>query len=144
MEAVDNYVGVGIKTPNMFNKISGGIDTNTGQDRINQSIRQILSTPVGTRFFLPSFGSRIFEALFEPNDLIFQDLVTLYIKEALSLWEKRINVISITVGDNQGGDMNYTPVNILYNIVNTNITGSYVYPLNRGSYDIGGGGYGNY
>ena len=51
----------------MFDGI-GRTQINTGIDRLVQSMRNIIDTPLGSRFFLPSFGSR--ELIFEQNDFI--------------------------------------------------------------------------
>jgi hypothetical protein len=101
----------------------------------------ILSTRVGERFFMPEFGSRLHEAIFEPNNLVFQDLVDMYVREALAAWEKRITVLDVSVGIEDEG--NIVPVTITYQITNSNMTGTYIYPFNVkddgeiDSYDMG-------
>ena len=57
---------------------------------INESIRQILGTPVGSRVMRRDFGSRIHELLFEPNDQVLQSLAIKYAYEDVIKWEKRI------------------------------------------------------
>lgn len=70
-----------------FDATTGSTVSNSGMERINQSINHILSTRIGTRFFLPDFGSKLYTLIFEPNDFILYDLLKRYIKEALEKWE---------------------------------------------------------
>ena len=101
-----------------------------GEDKLHDSIRMILSTRVGERFFVPEFGSKLHLALFEQNDMVCRDLIEMYIREALDRWEKRIVVTNVDVGIEN--DDNIVPVTISYKISNSNIEGSYVYPFNIG------------
>lgn len=119
-------IGSGIQYPNPFNQSTGGVSVSTGEDRINQSLSLILSTPVGTRIFNPLFGSNLKSALFE--NLVDTSLLTVYIQDAISQWEKRIAVTSIQVVQDSFNPHQYN-VSISYNIVSTNVSGSYVYPF---------------
>lgn len=136
---LDNYqieiIGSGLKTPDSFNLTSGRVDSNTGAERINQSICHILSTPIGFRFFLPEFGSRIHELVFEPNDYILEDMLELYVRESLTKWEPRIKVLEVR--PHVIRFENEVPINITYNLVNTNSIYNYVYPFNRQVYELG-------
>lgn len=130
-----NIIGTGLKAPESFNPTSGRVESNGGVERINQSIRHILGTPVGFRFFVPEFGSRIHELIFEPNDYILRDMLILYVNECLTRWEPRIKVLEVNpvVIEHQ----NEVPINITYNLVNTNSIYNYVYPFNREIYALG-------
>lgn len=125
----NTWIGEGISFPNPLDPVTGGITSNTDVQRINQSIRNILSTHIGERFFNPEFGSNLRSLIFEQNDLIFQDLAQVYIKQALGRWEPRIEVLTISVGvfdyDNE------VPIDIVYKITNTNMVHNYVYPFRR-------------
>lgn len=127
-------IGTGLQVPDSFNDTSGKVRYNTGVDRINQSIVHILSTPVGLRFFVPEFGCRINELIFEPNDYILEDMLILYIKEALTRWEPRIKVLEIAPVVIEHN--NTVPIHITYNLVNTNSVYNFVYPFNRQVYEI--------
>lgn len=128
-------IGTGIRFPEPFDDSTGRAVTASGLDKINNSILHILGTPIGTRFFLPEFGSRLYELVFEPNDSIFSDLAVLYIKDALNKWEPRINNINVYPMINEHD--NHVPIKISYKLINTNIVGNFVYPFNRDSYEIG-------
>lgn len=93
---------------------------------INQSIAIILGTPKGTRFMLPEFGSRSTEILFEPNDEVLFDLLTLFISEALDEWEKRIKVLKVSCTSD---DITVVMCEISYKVLASNEIESYIYPF---------------
>lgn len=130
----EELLGKGLKYPKVFNKESKSTNICKNIDKVNQSINMILSTKIGTRYFIPSFGSKLYELIFEPNEYIFQDMAELYIKEALSKWEPRITVIAVDCFAVKG--TNEVPITIHYKLANSNIDYNYVYPFNRKIMDI--------
>lgn len=136
-EFIRKRIGEGIQMPMPFSSVTGGVQTNNENNRIHQSIYYILSTIPGERFFLPEFGSKLHLCVFEPNDHILNDLIKLYVTEALTKWEPRITVLAVE--PRAETEDNILPVFISYRINSTNIQDNYVYPFNRGSYNIGGG-----
>lgn len=133
-------IGEGLSYNETFDYLSGSTNSAKGLELINQSIYLILTTPVGSRFFLPEYGSKLDTLVFEPNDFILHDLLNIYIREALGTWEKRIIVLDVSPKAKSANDLenNVLPVEITYRLVNSNITGNYVYPFTRESYKIGG------
>ncbi|MCM1220754.1 MAG: GPW/gp25 family protein [Lachnospiraceae bacterium] len=131
----NKWIGTGMQMTKPFNANTGGIVTNTGADRLHQSIFYILSTIPGERFFLPEFGSKLYLLLFEPNDYILRDMIQVYVKEALDRWEPRITVLSVEV---QEEDDNIVPVVISFRIKATNMVDNYVYPFRREAMPLGG------
>lgn len=77
-----------------------GINATTGQaladlGHLRQSIRDILTTPIGSRVMRRDYGSRLFELIDAPlNRRTLTDLYTAT-AEALSKWEPRISVESV-------------------------------------------------
>lgn len=133
---INTHVGQGLKSEPVINKVSGGLNTNTGFDRIDQSINHILGTRKGERFFLPDFGSNLHLLLFERNSFLLEDLADLYIREALSQWEPRISVVSVTVLPSR--EENVVPINIQYRLSNLNREHNYVYPFVQAPMSLGG------
>ena len=131
----NKWIGRGMQMPQPFNPNTGGLNTNTGSNRLHQSINYILSTIPGERYFLPEFGSKLYLVLFEPNDMISRDLIKTYVKEALDRWEPRIEVISV---DPQDSDDNTIPVVITFRIKATNMIDNYVYPFKKEAERLGG------
>lgn len=134
----DNYqteiIGSGICALNVFDDLSGSVKYNSGVEHINQSIRHILGTRIGTRFFLPEFGSKLYSLIFEPNDEILKELIIQYSMEALEQWEPRITNIQVTPYVKTFE--NLVPVRIDYQLINTNIVHNYVFPFNRQLYEV--------
>lgn len=133
----NKWIGRGIRMPYPFNLRTGDIATNTGSDRLHQSIHYILSTIPGERFFLPEFGSNLYRLIFEQNDHILRDLIQVYVKEALTKWEPRITLLGVEPQDT--GD-NTVPVVITYRVRATNMIDNYVYPFKREAQRLGGDG----
>ena len=128
---VRRVIGTGIDFPFRFTvsgKIGSIVESNAGE-RINDSIHIILSTRIGERPFNPEFGSRLQELVFEPNDAILHKLLHFYTVDALNRWEKRIEILSVTMMDSYNNDGNMVGIIITYRIRNSHIKGSYVYPF---------------
>ncbi len=63
---------------------------------IEEAIRIILLTPKGQRVMRPEFGCQIHDLIFSPNDATTAGLAAYYVKEALGMWEPRIDVEDVT------------------------------------------------
>ncbi|MFB9149523.1 GPW/gp25 family protein [Roseovarius ramblicola] len=78
-----------------------GIDATTGKrlsglDHLRQSIRDILTTPIGTRVMRRDYGSRLYQIVDAPlNAATRLDLFTAT-AEALATWEPRIEVDEVS------------------------------------------------
>lgn len=129
-------IGQGIAAPPVFSDGSGNelFVLNSGLNRINQSIRLILDTPIGSRFNNVYFGSNLHKRVFEPNDTILKDLLYFDIVSALQRWEARITIKDvefITWESDPTLDEHHMNILITYLVVSTNQQGSYVYPFSR-------------
>ena len=120
------YLGQGLAMPLVLRQ--GAVDTISDIPLIEQSIITILNTPKGSRFFLPEFGSRLKELLFEPNDDVLQDLLRFFVFEALRDWEKRAEFVDI-VFDKPSEDV--LNCEIKYRILQSNEINSFIYPFYR-------------
>jgi phage baseplate assembly protein W len=85
------FIGRGLAFPLQVDP-RGGIALASGDRDIAQSIQIILETAPGERAMRPTFGCRIHELVFAPQDASTQGLIKLYVKEALAQWEPRIEV----------------------------------------------------
>ena len=74
-----------------------------GLAHLRQSIRDILTTPIGSRVMRRTYGSRLFRLVDAPLNR--STLLDLYAAtaEALDLWEPRIRVISVTAVSSEAG-----------------------------------------
>jgi uncharacterized protein len=121
----NNYLGVGLSAPVVL--VNGSWAVISGADLVNQSIKRILDNIAGYRLLLPEFGSRLEEALFEPNDVVSQSLIRHFIMEALATWEARCVVKDITFHTPPSRDTTYCT--ITYNLVQSNEENSFIYPF---------------
>lgn len=120
------YLGQGIKYP--LELVGGSIQLQRNYPLVIQSIIEILNTPKGTRFFNPDYGSRLKEMLFEPNDEVLQDLLKVFIYEAIRDWEKRAKYVSTSFTFNDTGAV---MCEISVRILPSNRVESFIYPFYR-------------
>lgn len=66
-------------------------------DAINNAIKNILLTPLGSLEGMPEFGSRLYEVVFAQMDHITINLVKRLIQEAITKWEDRVTLTSVDV-----------------------------------------------
>lgn len=59
---------------------------------IQDSIKDILLTPLGSRVMRPDYGSRIFELIDRKIDDEFRADLACYVIEAVQKWEKRVKI----------------------------------------------------
>lgn len=64
----------------------------SGSDHISQSVKDILTTPLGTRVMLPEYGSELFKLVDNPTDSTTTIKVVMATAGALARWEPRIRV----------------------------------------------------
>lgn len=86
---------------------AGGLALSDGHAEIEEAIRIILGTAQGERVMRPSFGCRIHELVFDPTIGETLGLAERYVREALAMWEPRIDVETVraesTGEDQQNG-----------------------------------------
>ena len=66
---------------------------------INNAIKNILSTRIGSMPGKPTFGSNLHSIIFEPIDHITTNIIKNLVQEALYEWESRILVNGVTVSE---------------------------------------------
>lgn len=97
---------------------------------IEQAIRIILLTPKGQRVMRPEFGCQIHDLVFAPNDATTAGLAEYYVREALAMWEPRIDVVAVrTVADVHQPER--LLIEVQYDIKATHDRRSLVFPFYR-------------
>lgn len=90
-----------------------GINANTGKileglDHLRQSIRDILTTPIGSRVMRRDYGSRLFELVDAPiNRNTITDIYAAT-AEAILEWEKRIDLTRVQITGAEPGRIELT------------------------------------
>lgn len=64
---------------------------------INNAIKNILMTPLGSLEGMPEFGSRLYEVIFSQIDHITINVIKRLISEAIYQWEDRITLVGVDV-----------------------------------------------
>jgi len=90
------FIGRGLAFPLQVDP-RGGIALASGDRDIAQSIQIILETAPGERAMRPTFGCRIHELVFAPQNANTWGLIRLYVQQALAQWEPRIEVREVEI-----------------------------------------------
>src|SRR5512133_3218899 len=98
------------------------------RSEINQAIQIILSTAPGQRVMRPTFGCRLQELVFAPNNSQTAAQARRFVEEALGMWEPRITVQQVTV---RPDDTDYSRmlIEIEYEVKATHDRRSLVHPF---------------
>lgn len=84
-------VGQGVSFP-IAADMRGNLQLSAEARNLEESIRVILGTKLGERVYRPNFGCRLSELTFAPLETRTLLLVRLYVEEALTTWEPRIDL----------------------------------------------------
>lgn len=120
-------IGIGFKFPIKVNT-TGGLDWSGGPQRIQDAIWIILSTSLGERVMRPTFGAGAEGFVFEPNSVATQTRLVETVKDALTRWEPRIDLVDVSVSQSPQVP-SAVLVSIQYVIRTTNELYNLVYPL---------------
>ena len=101
------------------NPINLDLITIKNETAIARSLRNLVFTTPGERFFDPNLGSRVKESLFENIDNITSTIIVDEIRQSIRIYEPRVDVVKVEASpdfDNNGFD-----VIIVYDIVGSEI-----------------------
>ena len=121
-----DFLGVGLASPLTFE--NGSIKTAKYDQAVRQSIWIILSTAKGERVMRPTFGCGIHDRVFSPNSLGTVGQIVSDVREALTQWEPRIDLLEVdTIPDEKRPNVLLIRVN--YQVRTTNNIFNLVYPF---------------
>lgn len=121
------FLGIGWKFPvNVDN--DGKISMSEYETDIKEAIRIILGTAKGERLMRPDFGCGIHDFVFSPINTATLSLVENTVREGLTLWEPRIELIKLEVIPEES-DQGKLLVSIDYQVRVTNNRFNLVYPF---------------
>ena len=89
------------------------------ENAIARSVRNIVFTTPGEKFFNQSFGSRITESLFENIDEITATIIIDEIRQSIINYEPRVSLINVEAFPDY--DNNTFDVNITYEIIGADV-----------------------
>ncbi len=121
------FLGLGWKFHVMVD-FEGKIEMSRYEEDIKEAIRIILSTARGERVMRPDFGCGIHELVFEPINTTTINRVHNEVRETLTLWEPRIELVKVEVLTDEA-DNGKLKVSIDYLVRSTNNRFNFVYPF---------------
>ena len=71
--------------------------TDTSEEEIKSNLIHLLLTRKGSRYFMPTFGTRLYEYIFEPLDSPTFDQIETEIKESVETYIPNLIVTSVTI-----------------------------------------------
>jgi phage baseplate assembly protein W len=122
------FLGRGWKFPVSVDAKTGRISMSEYEQDIRESIWIILSTAKGERVMRPDFGCGIHDLVFAPINNTTVNLVENTVREALTLWEPRIELIKVEASAEESAQGKLL-VSIDYRVRVTNNRFNLVYPF---------------
>ncbi len=122
----DEFLGSGWSFP--VRVADGRIAPASGEESISQSIWLILATAKGERVMRPNFGCGIHDLVFAVNNAAAAARGAQEVRQALTLWEPRIDLLDVQVTP-QPGEPNVLLIRIEYRVRTTNNVFNLVYPF---------------
>jgi phage baseplate assembly protein W len=71
--------------------------TETPEREVRANLIHLILTRKGSRYYLPDFGTRIYEYIFDQNDLVSWNLIEEEIRESIKKYIPNLDINSITV-----------------------------------------------
>ncbi len=91
----DSTVSAGLST-----SARGGIELVHDAETVRQALLMLISTRPGERVMRPTYGCYLFRLAFSPNDDTTAGLAIHYVRQAIDLWEPRIEVLRLDANRN--------------------------------------------
>jgi len=126
-QTVRKFLGTGLSFPVRVSP-SGNLTYSSGEESVREAIWILLGTVKGERQMLPTFGCGIQDLVFAPNNQTTWGNVQHLVKDALTQWEARIDVLDVTVTA-AGNEPNTLLIRVDYRIRSNNAFGNLVYPF---------------
>jgi phage baseplate assembly protein W len=122
-----DFLGVGWKYP-VTTDVNGKIAISLYEEDIKEAILIILLTAKGERLMRPDFGCGVNDYVFSPINSVNISRIENEVREALTLWEPRIEVLDINTDTNEA-DNGKLLIEITYKVRATNTRFNLVYPF---------------
>lgn len=123
-----DFLGVGWSFPVSLDPVGGDISLAAYARDVKEAIRIILHTAPGERMMRPKFGCGIHEMVFEEISTTTVVALEALIRDALTTYEPRIELLGVTVDPFQAMS-SILLITIDYRVRRTNQTDNLVYPF---------------
>lgn len=119
-------LGIGLGYPVSVDE-TGSFALAAYEESVRQSVWIILGTAKGERVMRPDFGCGIYDLVFDINSAATAGSVAQAVRDALLVFEPRIDVVDVTVAPDDGGAV--LLISIDYQVRATNNAFNLVYPF---------------
>lgn len=123
-----SFLGCGWGFPPTFDRITRGVEMVKDDLDIHQSLEILLSTGLGERLMLPTYGSQLQEMVFASMTTNLANQIRDFLSQAILYWEPRIEVLSITIQENATLE-GRLDIDVSYLIRRTNTRSNLVFPF---------------
>ena len=124
---INSFLGTGWSFPPAFDATDNAVEMTSDEADIQLSLQILLSTRQGERVMLPDYGCNLDEMVFEPMTTTFKTYISEMVKTAITLYEARIDLNSVTIYDSNE-TQGIILLEIDYTIRTTNSRFNFVYP----------------
>ena len=128
MDERKDWLGRGWAYPVRIDAATGGVAVAEAEADIHESIRIILGTARGERVMRPDFGCGIHDLAFEVIDVATLTRIETTVREALTQYEARIEVLSVSTDPLEAAE-GVLLIELEYRVRRTNQLGNLVYPF---------------
>ncbi|MCP3166779.1 GPW/gp25 family protein [Myxococcus qinghaiensis] len=134
-----SFLGTGWSFPPTFSRCTGGVLMVSNDQDIRESLWVLLSTSLGERVMLPSYGCELRQMVFRSINTTLTRQIQDYVQQAILYWEPRIAVDAVTVQRDASVD-GMLSITVSYIVTQTNTRSNLVYPfyLQEGSIPVQG------
>jgi len=122
------FLGVGWASPLQLDE-NGQIALAHYEESVRQAIWMILGTARGERVMRPDFGCGIHDLVFATSGAGTTGRIVTEVRQALILWEPRIDIVNVTVATAGSTAPNSLLIEIEYKVRATNNRFNLVYPF---------------
>lgn len=101
-----------------INPLTGFLARTTNEEAVRQSVKNILLTDVGERFYDSNKGSKLKHYLFENVDPMTVEMLKMEIRNTIAAYEPRAIINDVRINENVDG--NSYDVTIVFSVININ------------------------
>jgi len=122
------FLGRGWKFPVQVDPTTGRIGMSEYEQDIKESIRILVATAPGERLMRPDFGCGIHDFVFSPINRITLGLFESRIREALTQWETRVEIVKLDISSREAAN-GKLEINLTCLVRDTNTEFNLVFPF---------------
>lgn len=126
-EAYPSFLGRGWTFPPSFDRTTASVVMASADQDIRESLWIILSTNLGERIMLATFGSGLWSQVFTALTPTTANEIAHMVSNAIIQWEPRVQVEDVSV--DAGAKAGWVDISILYFVRQTNTRSNLVYPF---------------